>query len=293
MSKSLSELIISLMLYIIAAILLWSSIGLVIRFSGMPVHLLIFFSCIISLTLLSFFFLKSSLRENLPRGRYVLYLILTGAVSLLNSFTFFYAYQNTTIANAVLTHYTAPVVVAILAPIFLKERLTIIIFVAITLSTAGLWIMLDISLTEFLALLFAGDKNTLGIIAGLVSGIAYGILIIILRFFAQKFNPIVITFFQSASIALILLPFVEIPANFTSALWAFVLMGVVHSTIAPLLYFRGLREVTANRSAILGYLEPVCAIILGILFLSEAVTYKIVIGGILILFSGYLTIVKR
>ena len=259
----------------------------------MPVHLLIFFSCIISLTLLSFFFLKSSLRENLPRGRYVLYLILTGAVSLLNSFTFFYAYQNTTIANAVLTHYTAPVVVAILAPIFLKERLTIIIFVAITLSTAGLWIMLDISLTEFLALLFAGDKNTLGIIAGLVSGIAYGILIIILRFFAQKFNPIVITFFQSASIALILLPFVEIPANFTSALWAFVLMGVVHSTIAPLLYFRGLREVTANRSAILGYLEPVCAIILGILFLSEAVTYKIVIGGILILFSGYLTIVKR
>ena len=293
MPKSFSELIISLMLYIIAAILLWSSIGLVIRFSGMPVHLLIFFSCIISLTLLSFFFLKSSLRENLPRGRYVLYLILAGAVSLLNSFTFFYAYQNTTIANAVLTHYTAPVVVAILAPIFLKERLTIIIFVAITLSTAGLWIMLDISLTEFLALLFAGDKNTLGIIAGLVSGIAYGILIIILRFFAQKFNPIVITFFQSASIALILLPFVEIPANFTSALWAFVLMGVVHSTIAPLLYFRGLREVTANRSAILGYLEPVCAIILGILFLSEAVTYKIVIGGILILLSGYLTIVKR
>jgi drug/metabolite transporter (DMT)-like permease len=281
------------MLYIIAAILLWSSIGIVIRFSGMPVQLLIFFSCIISLTLLGFLFLKGSLRQNFPSGRYALYLILVGPVSLLNSFTFFYAYQNTTIANAVLTHYTAPVVVAILAPIFLKERLTIIIFVAITLSTAGLWIMLDISLAEFLALLFAGDKNTLGIIAGLVSGIAYGILIIILRFFAQKFNPIVITFFQSASIALILLPFVEIPANFTSALWAFGVMGVVHSTIAPLLYFRGLKEVTANKSAILGYLEPVCAIILGILFLSEAVTYKIVIGGLMILFSGYLTIIRR
>ncbi len=153
--------------------------------------------------------------------------------------------------------------------------------------------MLDISLSQLLALLFAGDKNTVGIIAGLVSGIAYGVLIISLRFFAQRFNPVVITFFQSATIAFILLPFIEIPANFTSSLWAFGVMGVVHSTIAPVLYFRGMREVTANKSAILGYLEPVSAIILGTLFLSEEVTYKIVIGGAMILFSGYLTIVKR
>ncbi len=281
------------MLYIIAAILLWSSLGIIIRFAGMPVHLLIFFSCIISASLLSVFFLKGSFRKDTPSGKNILYLILIGPVSLLNSFTFFYAYQNTSVANAVLTHYTAPVVVAFLAPIFLKERLTLMIFAAIAISTAGLWIMLDISPGEFLSLLLAGDKNTIGIIAGLVSGLAYGVLIIILRFFAQNFNPIIIAFFQNISIALILLPFIEIPANFSSALWAFGLIGVIHSTIAPILYFRGLRDVTANKSAILGYLEPVCAIILGILFLSEAVTYKIIIGGLMILFSGYLTIMKR
>lgn len=281
------------MFYIIAAILMWSSIGIVIRFSNMPVHLLIFFSCVISSTLLGIFLLKSSFRQDLPRGRQALSLILLGPLSLLNSFTFFYAYQNTSVANAVLTHYTAPVVVAMLAPIFLKERLTHTILGAIALSTAGLLIMLDISLSQFLALLFAGDKNTAGIIAGLVSGIAYGVLIISLRFFAQRFNPVVITFSQSATIAFILLPFIEIPANFTSSLWAFGVMGVVHSIIAPVLYFRGMREVTANKSAILGYLEPVSAIILGTLFLSEEVTYKIVIGGAMILFSGYLTIVKR
>lgn len=237
--------------------------------------------------------MKSSVRQDFPKGRYALYLILIGPVSLLNSFTFFYAYQNTSIANAVLTHYTAPIVVAVLAPIFLKERLTLMIFIALAISTAGLVIMLDISPAQFFALLFAGDKNTIGIIAGLVSGIAYGVLIIILRFFAQKFNPIILTFFQNATIAFILLPLIEIPVDFTSALWAFGVMGVVHSTIAPLLYFRGLREVTANKSAILGYLEPVCAIILGMIFLNEAVTYKTVIGGVMIIFSGYLTIARR
>ena len=73
-------------------------------------------------------------------------------------------------------------------------------------------------------------------------------------------------------------------------IWAFAVMGIVHSTIAPVLYFRGLREVTANRAAILGYLEPVCAIILGVFFLGEVVSYKTILGGSMILFSGYLTI---
>ncbi len=281
------------MLYILTAIFLWSSIGIVIRFSGMPVQLLIFVSCIISSLLIGILFLKKAFRDAIPKGKHLLYFIVVGPIALLNSFTFFYAYQNTSIANAVLTHYTAPVVVAFLAPFFFKERLTVKIFAAIAFSTAGLWIMLDISLNEFLSLLLAGDKNTAGILAGLMSGFAYGILIIIFRFFAQNYNPIVITFSQNIVIAFILLPFIEIPVNFTSALWAFAVMGVIHSTAAPILYFRGMREVTANKSAILGYFEPVCAIILGILFLNEAVTYKIIIGGMMILFSGYLTVIRR
>ena len=37
---------------------------------------------------------------------------------MLNNLSFFYAFQNTTIANAVLTHYTAPIIVAFLAQSF-------------------------------------------------------------------------------------------------------------------------------------------------------------------------------
>lgn len=281
------------MLFILTAILLWSSLGIIIRFAGMPPQLLIFSSCIISSLLIGTLFLKKSFRDEIPKDKRLFYFLVIGPISLLNSYTFFYAYQNTTIANAVLTHYTAPVVVAILAPIFLKERLTIMIFAAIAIATTGLWIMLDISISEFLSLLFAGDKNTYGIMAGLASGIAYGVLIIILRVFAQNYNPIVITFSQNIVIAFILLPFIEIPDNFTSALWAFAIVGIIHSTLAPILYFRGMRDVTANKTAILGYLEPVAAITLGIIFLNEAITHKIVIGGLMILFSGYLTIMKR
>ena len=256
----------------------------------MPVHVLIFFSCVISASIIGLILLKQGFRQHIPYGKNLLYLLIIGPVTLTNIFSYFYAFKNTSIANAVLTHYIAPVIVAFVAPIFLKEKLTTKVLLAVTVATAGLWIMLDISVSQFLDLLIAGDKDTRGIFAGIFSGFAYAALIIVVRIFAQNFNPLVMTFFQNIVIAIILLPFVKIPADFSSALWAFAVMGIAHSTIAPILYFRGMREVTANRAAILGYLEPVSAILLSVLFLAELVNYKIVVGGSMILFSGYITI---
>lgn len=284
------------MIYILTAIFLWSSLGIVIKLSGMPVHLLMFFSCIISALVLGLMLIRTGFRRDMPGGKGVLYFFALGFISLINTFSFFYAYKNTSIANAILTHYSAPVIVAFLAPIFLKERLTVRVLLAVAIATTGLWIMLDVSATQFLKLAVEGDKNTGGILAGLFSGFAYAVLIIIIRMLAQNFNPVIMTFFQNLIIASALLPFVFLTPQFFNLLaspfsWlAFGVMGVVHSTIAPILYFRGMRDVTANKTAILGYLEPVCAIILGMIFLGEAVNYKTIIGGFMILFSGYLTV---
>ncbi len=279
------------MLYILTAIFLWSSLGIVIRLSEMPVHLLMFFSCVISATLIGTAVLsKKELRQQLPNPKKSLYLLILAIISLANTLSYFIAFKNTTIANAVLTHYTAPVIVAFLAPLFLKEKLTIKILISIVIASAGLWIMLGFSPSEFMSLLFKGDANAIGIFSGLLSGLAYAVLIIVIRVLAQSFNPFVMTLFQNLIIAFILLPFVEIPENFSSALWAFAVMGIVHSTIAPVLYFRGMKEVTANKAAIIGYLEPVCAILLGMIFLHEAVNLSIIIGGAMILYSGYITV---
>lgn len=278
------------MLYILAAIFLWSSLGIVIRLSGLPVHLLIFFSCLISSCLIGLAFTKRKYRRHFPARKNLLPFLILGPLSLLNTFCFFYAYQNTTVANAVLTHYTAPIFVAFLAPVFLRERLTARIFLSVAVATAGLWILLGLSPGQFLTMLLAGDKDTGGILAGLFSGLAYAVLLIVLRKFAKGYHPLVLAFFQNFVIAALLLPFAEAPGNLRSALWAFGIMGIVHSTIAPVLYLRGLKEVTANKAAILGYLEPVCAIILGALFLGEGLHARTAVGGALILFSGYLTI---
>ncbi|HET6514255.1 MAG TPA: DMT family transporter [Thermodesulfovibrionales bacterium] len=278
------------MFFILSAIFLWSSLGIVIRLSDIPVHILIFFSCLISTVIIGPVFMREKYRRLIPRGRGFLSFIILGPLSLLNTFSFFYAYKNTTIANSVLTHYTAPIFVAFLAPIFLRERLTGKIVLSVTIATAGLWTLLDVSVSGFVSMAVTGNRDTGGILAGLFSGFAYGMLVILIRIFAQNYHPMIMTFFQNLVVAALLVPFVGMERGYSSAPWAFGVMGIVHSTIAPLLYFRGMRVVTANRAAILGYLEPVCAIIFGAIFLGEVITYKTVIGGALILFSGYLTI---
>jgi drug/metabolite transporter (DMT)-like permease len=64
----------------------------------------------------------------------------------------------------------------------------------------------------------------------------------------------------------------------------------LHSTIAPLLYFSALRQVMAQHAAVLGYIEPLAAVPLAFLFLSEFPPATTICGGILILFSGYIVI---
>ncbi|HKZ57492.1 MAG TPA: EamA family transporter [Thermodesulfovibrionales bacterium] len=266
--------------YILSAILLWSSLGVVVRLSGVEIHILMFYSLVVSLIVQGIILSRKTYRKEIPGIRMLKYPMILGFFSFLNTFTYFYAFKHTTIANSVLTHYTAPVIVAFLAPLFLKEVITRRIVIAIIIASIGLWIMLDG---------FSFKENQMaGIMAGLVSGLAYAIIIIFLRIQSQNFNPLVLAFFTNVSITMLLAPFVrEIPLK---ALWSYLFMGIVHSTIAPILYFKGLQHVTANRAAVLGYIEPVGAIIIGIIFLSEHPPSISLVGGALIIFSGYLTL---
>lgn len=277
------------MFYILIAMFLWSSLGVVIRLSGLDVHILIFFSSIISVIIVALLFLKKNLRTHIPKKGRLIPLIILGPLSLINSYSFFYSYKNTSVANAVLTHYTAPLFVALLAPLFLKERLSLRIAVALIISMTGLWIMFNMSTGQLISLILAGDRNTKGIIAGLFSGIAYAFIVITFRVFSQSYHPLTLTFSQNIIIAFILLPFSGIKEGVVQGLWAVIIMGIVHSTIAPVLYFRGIKTVSANRAAILGYLEPVFAILLGFIFLDEVISIKTLIGGSMIILSGYIT----
>ena len=214
-------------------------------------------------------------------------LIVLALSSIVNNLTYFYALGHTTVSNAVFTHYTAPVFVSVLAPFLISERLQKVTLISLPLAVAGM--ALIVLTGEGVQL---GKEHASGIIAGTLSGIAYAFLIITPRSLSQM------RMHYKAVVALLwITAIVTAPAAFlvdhhltTKVVLLLVICGLVHSTIAPLMYFSALRQVMAQHAAILGYLEPLTAVPLAFLFLSEIPPATAILGGILILFSGYLVI---
>ena len=270
-------------LYIITAILIWSSLGIIVRFANTQLTYTIFFPALVALITQCTILFSTKEQKNIPEIRKIPYLLLIGPVFILNSLSLYYAFTHTTIANAVFTHYTAPIFVAVLAPLLLRESIDRLVVTAIVLSTAGLLLMFhEFSISE---------QHMKGIAAGVFSGLTYAILIILGRSLAQRFTPLVITVFQNLVVVLILLPFIkDVPLHIFGY---FLLLGLVHSTAAPLLYIRGLKEVKATRAAVLGYIEPVGAMVFAFVVFREIPPVISFAGGALILYSGYLTIRRK
>lgn len=279
-------------LKIVSAILIWSSLGIFVRKIALPNADIIFYSAVIA-GLVQFLMvsltgrLKKTIR-NKNSANSIFLLILLPVCFLGNTLLFYFAFTHTTIANAVLTHYTAPIFVALMAPVFLKEKILKTAWLAIILSSFGLWFILGAPVSG--KEIFAGDSESRGIIAGLLSGFAYALLILIIRGIASQFSALFIIFIQNSLVALLLLPFVPMIQLTWQSLPYIVTLGIVHSTIAPLLYVQGFKSVKANEAAILGYLEPIGAILLAWIFLNEIPEIKAILGGALILYSGFMII---
>jgi len=280
---------------IITAILIWSSLGIFVRKVEIPLLALVFYPAAISgllqlILLSSTGNMKQTLKAESSRHRFLLFIFIP-ACTFFNTFLFYFAFTHTSIANAVLSHYTCPIFVALMAPIFLKEQSHKTTWIAILLSSLGLWFMLWMPESQEMMPMGAGERY--GIIAGACSGIAYACLILMLRTLASKYMSLVIIFIQNSMIAIFLLPFVLNISVPPQSLPYLIAIGILHSTIAPFLYTQGFKSVKANEAAILGYFEPLGATILAFIFLHETPGITALIGGSLILISGYMVLRAR
>ncbi len=278
-------------LKIIAAMLIWSTWGPVIRWLNLPPVVVLFYTSLFAAFLVP---LALALRGDFPRQMFTLkhwHLFVGLALSsLANNITYFYALAQTSVSNAVFTHYTAPIFVAVLAPLLIAEHLQKVTLISLPVAVIGMALII-----------LSGGGLTLdsshmpGIIAGTVSGVAYAFIILLTRRLGQ------LRLDQKAVIALLWLTTlttapVVFSMDYSLDLKTFLLLfltGVLHSTTAPLMYFSALRSVLAQHAAILGYIEPLAAIPLAFLFLSEVPSLAALLGGFLIIFSGYLVVHAR
>jgi drug/metabolite transporter (DMT)-like permease len=67
------------------------------------------------------------------------------------------------------------------------------------------------------------------------------------------------------------------------------LLAILATAIPTLALVAGLTRIEANRASVLGIAEPLTAVVLGAIVLSEPVTITTVLGGLLVVGSAYLS----
>ena len=127
-----------------------------------------------------------------------------------------------------------------------------------------------------------------GIILGVLAAIFYA-TVIILNKFIKGVSGVNRTFLQFVSSIVILLPYVLLTSginvlNLEGVSWIYLLIiGIIHTGICYCMYFSSVKELRGQEVAILSYIDPLVAVIVSLVFLSESMNVYQIIGGILIL----------
>ncbi len=181
----------------------------------------------------------------------------------------------TTAANAILLQYGAPIYVAIIGSIILKEKATISDWITIAVVIFGMFLF-------FLDKLQPG--SLLGNIVAILSGVAFALYIIFMRKQKDE-SPIESTLLGNILTAIIGLPFM-LSSSPTGSSWiGIILLGTVQLGLSYILYSIAIKEVTALEAILIPIIEPILNPIWVFLAIGEAPGKWAFIGGAIILAS--------
>lgn len=218
-----------------------------------------------------------------------------GVSDALNVVLFFRAIQLTTVAVAVLTHYLTPLLVALIAPLALAERVSKRTFAAVAIALVGLVLLLG----PWRGGEGGGGTSAstlLGGAFGAASAVFYASNVVFNKRLSSSFSGSELAFFHGlvAVPAVCLLVPLEAWGKVDVRAWAWLLSASLGpGAIAGLLFVWGLRRVPAAHASALTLLEPFVAVMVGMIAFGEVPTGLGMFGGVLVLLGAAIVVSPR
>ena len=281
--------------YVIAAALLWATIGPAARFAlraGVQPLEISFWRATIGGLL---FVLHAVVRGRLRIARHDLPAV--GGFALLGVTIFYWSYfravQLGGAALAAILLYTAPAWVALAAALWLGERLTMRKSLAVALTLAGIALVaLGSGSSDVGSASLSATRGT-ALAWGLLSGLAYAAYYLFGKRYFARYEASTLFAYALPLGAALLLPAVTFAPK-TGVDWLVLLfLGVVPTYGAYLLYSIGLARVEATRAATVATLEPVAAAALAYAVWGEALHGLGYVGAALVLAGVLLVATER
>ena len=276
-------------LKLIVVMLLFGTIGIFVRTISMPSSIIALVRGIIgSVFLLLVVFARRTGIDMSAVKRNWWKLLLSGGCIGVNWILLFEAYRFTTVATATLCYYLQPVIVVLGSALVLKEKLSIRKLLCVLVAILGM-----IPVSGVLESIPTSGEIT-GILLATGAALLYGINILTNKTM-QGLSPFDMTIFCMITATLTLLPYTLLTEDWSAIVWEpssvalLLVVGIIHTGVAYALYYSALEKMKAQEVAIYGYIDPICAILLSALLLSEPLTAGIVIGAVMILGATYIS----
>ncbi len=175
----------------------------------------------------------------------------------------------------------SPVLIALLAAVFLDERFTAYLGLGLALAFGGV-ALISVSTSE------SAGHDVVGVFLCLLSAVVYSISLILQKPLVARLQAVHVTWLACTVGAVVCLPFApgllrelgEAPASST---WWLVYLGVFPTAIAFTTYAFALKHMSASDLGVTTYLVPPITIVMGWLALGETPPTMAYAGGALAL----------
>ena len=282
---------------IITAMVTFGTIGIFVRYIPLP-------SSIIALVrgVLATFFLLAVMAcgkrwpDKAAITRNLALLLISGVLIGFNWILLFEAYNYTSVAVATLCYYLAPVFVIIASPFVLCEKLTARKTLCVIAALVGMVLVSGV-IQNYVRGGNTEDLNLTGVLLGIGAGALYATIILINKKL-KDISSYDTTVMQLAAASIVLVPYCLLTVNMgvleiTPVSMALLLIvGIVHTGIAYVLYFGSIKELPAQTVAIFSYIDPILAVLLSALLLKENMDMLSILGAVMILGSTFVSETK-
>ena len=231
------------------------------------------------------FFKKKSLRLN--SFDEVWKILILSALRALTSIMLLIAYANIASGIAATINFMYPVIVAICMMLFFGEQKSWINYVAISLAKFGVYL-----LASGEGLKVEGGNTVAGLTCALVSAFSYAAYFVVMN--RVKADKIEVVKFNTWIMILCSIYFIAGGLIFNGKItlvtdaksWLCLLgLGLWATMVSNITGVKAVRRIGPTLTSILGALQPLTAVVLGILFLDEHLGVKTVIGIAMIMIT--------
>ena len=212
-------------------------------------------------------------------------IILLSALRSITSVTLLIGYINISSGIAATLNFMYPVIVTLSMVLFFGERRSAVDYIAILASIFGVYLLASGD-----SIVAHGGNTRLGLICSLISAFSFAAYYIVMK--QVKADKIEVVKFTTWVMMLSAVYFILCALIFDGKLtiitdirsWLNALgLGLWATMVSNITGVKGIRRIGPTMTSILGALQPVTAVILGVLFLGEHLYLRSLIGIIIIL----------